>query len=527
MTMDSRNSGVGEGEARMKRYVDVAVIGAGHAGLNAIKEIRKVTENYVLINGGQLGTTCARIGCMPSKVALHLAETYNHRKHYQKLGIKGAENMRLDIPEAMDRIRELRDMFVDLILANTTDDMGEALIEGYAEFIDAQTLRVGDQSIHTNATVIATGARSFVPPEWREFGDGILTVEKFFEQETLPGSIAVLGLGPIGIELAQALHRLGVRVVGIERSDRIARIADPAINRVAINIIARDFPLWLGTGVSIERQGAGFRVQVGDRATDVEKLFVATGRQPNIDGLCLERLGVATGHQGVPLYNPYTMQLDQLPIYIAGDAAGGLGTLQKAADEGRIAGYNAARRYATKFRPKTQMSIVFCDPNVASVGALWSELGDGASAVGEVRFGPVGRAVITGRNRGILRIYADKESSRILGAAMVGAHCEHLAHLVAWAVEKEMTVTDALRMPYYHPVFEEAIQDALYELDRQMNGRDSAMAQLERTLQPLRAPEGSSIATSECNSWNPVPLTPGPSPGFQRNLNGEVHMPER
>ncbi|MGB7934541.1 MAG: dihydrolipoyl dehydrogenase [Gammaproteobacteria bacterium] len=502
--------------------MDVAVIGAGHAGLNAIKEIRKVTENFVLINGGQLGTTCARCGCMPSKVALHLAESYNNRSQHQRLGIKGGENLRIDIPEAMERIRDLRDMFVDLILANTTDDMGDALIEGYAQFIDARTLQVNDQIIRTNTTVIATGARSCVPPEWRGFDDGILTIETLFEQETLPESIAVLGLGPMGIEIAQALHRLGVRVVGIDQNDRIARIADPVVNKVAIDIIARDFPLWLGAGVSIERQGERFQVKAGDQETEVEKLFIAAGRHLNLDGLCLERLIIEKDHQGVPLHNPFTMQLHQLPIYIAGDAAGGLATLQKAADQGRIAGYNAARHYAIAFKPKTHMSIVFCDPNVASVGTLWSKLDEDVSLVGEIRFGPVGRAVITGRNRGILRIYADKNSGRILGAAMVGAHCEHLAHLLAWAVEKEMTVTEALRMPYYHPVFEEAIQDALNELDRQINGRDAFMGQLERAMQPLvTIDEPTRVTIARESSCDPHMVAPGTLPGNTRMLNSE------
>ena len=121
---------------------------------------------------------------------------------------------------------------------------------------------------------------------------------------------------------------------------------------------------------------------------------------------------------------------------------------------------------------------------------------------GSVRFGPVGRAVITGRNRGLLRIYAERASGRILGAAMVGAHCEHLAHLLAWAVEKDMTVTEALRMPYYHPVFEEAIQDALYELDHQLHGREALFGQLDRAMQPVVAVE----APTENKSWYPGTL---------------------
>jgi dihydrolipoamide dehydrogenase len=507
----------------MERHVDVAVIGAGHAGLNAIKEIRKVTDNYVLINGGTLGTTCARFGCMPSKVTLHVAETFNHRAQHKRFGIKGGEHLRIDLAEAMEGIRDLRDMFVDLILANTTDDMGDALIEGYARFVDSHTLQVGDQIVHTRATVIATGAHSFVPSEWHDFQDGILTVETLFEQETLPESIAVLGLGPVGLELAQALHRLGIRVVAIDQGSRIARIADPVVNQAAIDIIAREFPLWLGTDVSIERLGGRFRVRAGSQEIDVEKLLVAVGRRPNLAGLGLERLGVNTDQHGVPLYNPFTMQVYPLPVYIAGDAAGGLATLQRAAEQGRIAGYNAARRNAREFKPKTHMSIVFSDPNVVSVGSLWSELNQDTTIVGEARFGPVGRAVITGHNRGILRVYAERASGRILGAAMVGAQCEHLAHLLAWAVEKSMTVTDALRMPYYHPVFEEAIQDALYELDRQLHGRDALLGQLDRAMQPVAELE----ASVENRSQYPNPVMAAQRPESFKQPAGHLHIAER
>ncbi len=456
----------------MIRQVDVAVIGAGHAGLNAIKEIRKVTDNYLLINGGQLGTTCARFGCMPSKVALHVAETYSQRSDFRRLGIECTEALKVDIPAVMERIRDLRDMFVDLILANTTDDMEETLVEGYAEFLDAGTLRVGDLTIRSRATVIATGARSIVPPELAALQDGILTVETLFDQESLPESIAVLGLGPVGIELAQAMHRLGIRVVAIGRGDAIAGIDDPVVNRTAIDIVSRELPLWTGAVPSVERCSGGFRVRAGQRETEVEKLFVAVGRCPNLDRLGLDRLNVPIDPQGIPQHNPLTMQVGQLPVFIAGDAAGGRATLQGAADQGRTAGYNAARDRMTEFRPKTRMSIVFCSPNVASVGMLWSELDRDATSIGEVRFGPVGRAIIAGQNRGILRIYADTRSGRILGAAMVGAQCEHLAHLAAWAVESGMTVQQALRMPYYHPVYEEAIQDALHDLERKCHVAD-------------------------------------------------------
>jgi dihydrolipoamide dehydrogenase len=110
------------------------------------------------------------------------------------------------------------------------------------------------------------------------------------------------------------------------------------------------------------------------------------------------------------------------------------------------------------------MAIVFTEPNIACVGLEWRDFDEARMAVAEQRFGPVGRALIMGQNRGLLRVYAERRSGRLLGAAMVGPRCEHLAHLVAWAIEQRLTVEQALAMPFYHPVIEEALQDALLEL---------------------------------------------------------------
>jgi dihydrolipoamide dehydrogenase len=450
----------------MTQQVDVAVIGAGHAGLNAVKEIRKRTDHWVLINGGPLGTTCARIGCMPSKVAINLAENYQARERYQRYGVQGGDDLRLDLPKALEYVRDLRDTFVDLVLANTTDEMDEAhLIEDYAEFLEPNRLRVGDREIHARAVIVATGARSTVPPALaRSFGDGILTVETLFDQEQLPATIAVLGLGPIGIEMGQALVRLGIKVTGVGLGQQIARIADPAVNQAAIDILQREFPLWLGHEPVVTRDGNGFTVRAGERETRVEKLFVATGRHPNLGRLGLDRLKLPLGERGVPVHDAQTLKVARLPIYLAGDANGGIASLQRAAEQGRIAGYNAVNRRPRRYKSRTPMSILFCEPNIAMVGANWSTLDPARIVVAQQRFGPVGRALIMGHNRGLLRVYADKYSGRLLGAAMVGPRCEHLAHLICWAIENRLTVARALDMPFYHPVIEEALQDALQEL---------------------------------------------------------------
>jgi dihydrolipoamide dehydrogenase len=472
--------------------VDVAVIGAGHAGLNAIKEIRKVTDRYVLINGGGLGTTCARVGCMPSKVAIHLAEVYESRHRFARYGIAGAADLRVDHASAMEHVRDLRDTFVDLVLANTTDEMGDELIEGYARFIDARTLQVGDRSIAADRIVIATGASTIVPEDWRDrLGERLLTVETIFEQEQLPASVAVIGLGPIGIEIGQALHRLGVRVVGIESGEFLARLDDPVVNRAALDILTREFPVWLGHPAQLEPDGEGVRVTAGEQSTHVDRVFVAIGRRPNLGGLGLDRIGCLLDDHQCPWIDPETLQVGRFPIYLAGDATGGVANLQVAAEQGRVAGYNACHDTPIRYRRKVPMAIVFSDPNIATVGASWASLDPDQTLVAQQRFGPVGRALIMGQNRGLMRLYAEPGSGRVLGGSMVGPRCEHLAHLLAWGVQQRLSVTEMLEMPFYHPVIEEALQDALHALARQLEDPQPAPApsMLDKLLPWRRRPE--------------------------------------
>jgi dihydrolipoamide dehydrogenase len=280
--------------------------------------------------------------------------------------------------------------------------------------------------------------------------------------------VAVVGLGPIGLEIGQALHRLGVAVTGVDHGQRLSRIQDPAVNRAAVDIFQREFPLWFGDEPRVERCDGGFRVRAGEREIIVEKLFLALGRQPNLERLRLDRLGVPMGEHGVPNYDPETLRVGRTSVYMTGDAAGGIANLQRAAAQGRIAGFNATHRRKRRWRARTPMAIVFSEPNIAVVGMPWRDFNERRMAVAQQRFGPVGRALIMGQNRGLLRVYAARRSGRILGASMVGPRCEHLAHLLAWAVEQQMTVERALEMPFYHPVIEEALQDALLELKAEL-----------------------------------------------------------
>jgi len=229
----------------MERSVDVAVIGAGTAGLAAVSQVRQANKSFVLINGGELGTTCARVGCMPSKALIQVGHDLHRRQLFDREGIEGGEGLSANLPDILEHVRDLRDILVDRVLGNSTDQMEEEFLDGYARFVEPGRLQVGDDVIQAENIIIACGTRPVVPPAWVDFGDRIITSDTLFEQEDLPESVAVVGLGIIGLELGQALAQLGIAVTGIDQAETLAGLSDPSARQSAIEVMSRAFPLWL------------------------------------------------------------------------------------------------------------------------------------------------------------------------------------------------------------------------------------------------------------------------------------------
>ncbi len=463
----------------MTREVDVAILGAGSAGLFALSQVKRVTDSYVLINGGELGTTCARVGCMPSKVLIQVAEDFHRKSIFDREGIDGAEELSIDVPASMEHVQDLRDVFVDRTLG-VTDDMDEIhLIDGYAKFVANDTVEVNGEQIKAKSIIIATGSTPIVPAAWQDFAEHIITTDEFFELEDLPASMAVIGLGSIGLEIGQSLHRLGVKVAAVDQLNSIAKLEDDKVNELAVTVMNREFPLWLGEAASLEKVDGGIQVSAGDNHMVVDKVLASLGRKPNLDNLNLGVTDIKLDDRGVPVYDPLTMQLDGLPIFIAGDVNVDRPLLHEAGHEGRVAGYNAVNAEMQKFKRKVELGITFCDPNIATVGKQLPELNEADIAIGEIQFAPVGRALIIGKNRGLLRLYVQKSDGLLLGASMCCVKAENLAHLIAWSIQNGMTVFDMLKMPFYHPVIEEALQAALYSVLSQLDVKED-LVELER-----------------------------------------------
>ncbi|MCU7814662.1 MAG: dihydrolipoyl dehydrogenase [Candidatus Thiodiazotropha sp. (ex Rostrolucina anterorostrata)] len=458
-----------------EKQVDVAILGSGTAGLNATSKVGPSGKNFLLINGGEPGTTCARVGCMPSKALIQVAEDYHRRTHLDRYGVDGHTELTIDIPEAMEHVQDLRDNFVDRVLTNSTDNMGEKFVEAYAKFIDPHTLALdnGDKVI-AKKIVIATGSRPIIPPAWEVFGHKVLTTDTFFELEDLPKSVAVIGLGVIGLELGQSLSRLDIDVCGFDMAQTIGGASDPEVSKMALETIQREFPIYLGEAVEMTEEGKQLRVTAGANSAVVDTVLASLGRTPNVENLALENAGIELDEQGIPLFNPNTMQCGSSHIFIAGDVNGERPILHEAGDEGKIAGYNAAHDEVVGFKRKVPLAINFCDPNICLVGASYSDLDLQKTAIGEVKLAPVGRAQIMGQSRGIIRVYGDKSTGIILGSEMITTRGENLAHLLNWAISQQLTVGDLIRLPFYHPVIEEALQAALNNLYAQVDVKNES-----------------------------------------------------
>ncbi|MCU7931567.1 MAG: dihydrolipoyl dehydrogenase [Candidatus Thiodiazotropha sp. (ex Codakia rugifera)] len=458
-----------------EKQVDVAILGSGTAGLNATSQVGPSGKSFLLINGGEPGTTCARVGCMPSKALIQVAEDYHRRTHLNRYGVDGHTELTIDIPEALEHVQDLRDNFVDRVLTNSTDNMGEKFVEAYAKFTDPHTLELdnGDKVIAKNI-VIATGSRPIIPTAWEAFGNKVLTTDTFFELEDLPKSVAVIGLGVIGLELGQSLSRLDIDVCGFDMAQTIGGTSDPEVSVMAFEALQREFPIYLGETVEITEEGQQLRVTAGEISVVVDKVLASLGRTPNVDNLALENAGIELDEQGIPLFNPNTMQCGSSHIFIAGDVNGERPILHEAGDEGKIAGYNAAHDEVVGFRRKVPLAINFCDPNICLVGASYHDLDLEKTAIGEVKLAPVGRAQIMGQSRGIIRVYGDKTTGVILGSEMITTRGENLAHLLNWAISQQLTVGDLIRLPFYHPVIEEALQAALNNLYAQVDTKNES-----------------------------------------------------
>ena len=453
--------------------VDVAVVGAGTAGLAARRAAVRAGVRVLLINAGPWGTTCVRVGCMPSKLLLVAARAARDTRRAGTFGIE-AGPVRINGRAVMARVQAERDHFLRSILEELKAIPAAEKIDGLARFVGPTTLKVADGvKVLAKSVVIATGAAPSIPKLLAPLKARVLTSDTVFDLEDLPSSLAVVGAGPLGLELAAAFTRLGVRTTVFDERDSLGGLKDPEVGKAARTLLGAELDLKLSVKIEAEpySEGAKIRWTGADDAGEAmfDRVLVAAGRPPNLKDLDLQAATLDLDERGIPLHDRTTLRCGNSAVFIAGDAANDLPVLHEASHQGDIAGRNAATMPAIQgCAPQAALSIVFTDPDIAAVGQPLKSLGEDV-AVGCCDL-EGGRGRIEHRPGGMIRLYAHRKDGIIAGGEMVGVGVEHLAHAITIMVQQRITVKAALELPFYHPTFEEALKNCLRDLLHQLDG---------------------------------------------------------
>ncbi|TQS70410.1 dihydrolipoyl dehydrogenase [Rhodobacteraceae bacterium] len=443
---------------------DVAVIGAGTAGIAAERSARKNGAKTLLIDPYFAGTVCASVGCMPSKLLIAAAHAAHSVRQAPQFGVH-SNAPDINGRQVMDRVRTYRDQFVQ-----GTKDGFEALPDGVAikaraRFTGPTTLELDDgRRVNARAIIIATGSAPMVPEPFQDLGPRVLTNQTVFELETLPRRLAVIGGGPIGLELAQAMGRLDVDTHLFDHDTRLGKVRCDAVHAALHTAVSRDVTLHLGTDIVPQAATDAIHLswtgaQTG--AQDFDYVLLATGRPPQLAGLDLGASGLDLDDHGTPVFDPHTLQCGDAPVFIAGDANAHTPILHEASNEGAIAGRNAVAYPASiPSQRSVPFSMIFTDPPVVTLGASMED----SVVTGVSDYSNQGRAKVEAVNEGTVRLHAAAPEGRLVGADLCCPGGEHLGHLLAWAIMQRMTASDLLSMPFYHPTLEEGLRNALRDI---------------------------------------------------------------
>lgn len=451
------------------RHHRLIILGAGTAGLSAYKQASELTEDILLIDPGPLGTTCARVGCMPSKALLQVAHEVHAAHGLHRRGLLTGQAAALDGGAVMAHVRRLRDRFASGP-RRAVERMGAHYLRAAARFVAPDRIEAGAETIRADAIIVAVGSHPIVPPAWEWLGARLVTSDTVFEQTHLPARMAVVGLGPIGCELGQAFAMLGVEVHAFGRDPGIAGVRHPDVLAVADTALREHMDLYSGNEVVLEPDPGGVRVRFGPACVTVDVVLAALGRRPAIGELGLEALGLPLGDDGLPPIDPASLRAGDLPVYFAGDVNAVNPIMHEAADDGRLAAWYALHPDQQCLDRRTPLSIVFTEPQIARCGRTYGELPAGA-ITGRADFGAQGRSIILGQRHGLMLVHAGADG-RLLGAELVCAGAEHLAHELAWLIQRRVHVIEALQLPFYHPVLEEGLRGALQDVRRQLPARE-------------------------------------------------------
>ena len=446
------------------RY-NLVVLGAGTAGLVSAAGAAGLGARVALVEREFMGGDCLNVGCVPSKALIRASRAIAEVKGAGDYGIEVPQGGRVNFPAVMERMRRLRAALSPTDSATRFRDLGVDVFFGDAHFTGPDAVEVGRRVLRFRRAVIATGARAERPDIPGLADAGFLTNETVFTLTDLPPRLAVIGAGPIGCELAQAFARFGARVWLLGNREQIMPREEPDAARIVENEMRSDgVNLVLGCKVvRVAREGTDkvLYLECGGQPTEVraDAILVGIGRVPNVQGLDLEKAGVAYHeHEGVQVND--RLQTTNPRIFSAGDICSRFKFTHAADAMARVVLQNALFFGRAKASALVIPWCTYTDPEVAHVGLYEAE----AKARGiDVRtftepMARVDRAVLDGDTDGFVKIHVRAGSDRIVGATVVARHAGEMISELTLALASGLGLGALARTIHPYPTQAEAIK---------------------------------------------------------------------
>ncbi len=445
---------------------DLTIIGGGSAGLVLAVAGAKLGKKTALVEKHRIGGDCLWTGCVPSKALLKAAKVANYIRYAEKYGVVASDatpdwqrvigyvqSTQHAIEEEHDNPERFREMGVDVIFGNGRFDSSDTFIVEDSESGETRTLR-------SKKFVISTGSRPIAPPIPGLESCDYLDSETVWELEEFPDRLLVVGAGPIGIELGQAFHRLGADVTIAQRSGRILTKEDADVSEQMLDYLRADgLTIRLNTNLTqVVQNPEGAKVtfsssEDGSAEQTFDKILIAAGRAPNVEGLELDKIRVQIGRRGIEVNNKLQTSVNN--IYAAGDVIGHYLFTHVAAFQAQLLIRNIFFPFSKTINYSVVPWTTFCDPEVARCGLTEAEAREkyGDVDVFTLDQGDVDRAVAEGETQGFTKVIASRWSGKILGVHVVGANAGEVIHEYVLAMQAGIPLRKLSGMIHVYPTY--------------------------------------------------------------------------
>ena len=438
---------------------DICVIGGGSGGLSVAAAAAAFGVPVVLVEKDRMGGDCLNTGCVPSKSLIAAAKRAHVFVEAARFGISARE-VAIDFRRVHDHVHEV----IAAIAPNDSKErftgLGVRVIEGVARFKDASTVGVGDDvEIAARRFVIATGSSPAIPTITGLDATTHFTNDTIFDLATRPEHLIIIGAGPIGLELAQAFRRLGSAVTVLEAVAPLGA-EDSECAAIVVDQLARE-GVRLRTGVAVQRvEQAEMKVRVvldsgtGEETLEGSHLLIATGRRPNVDGLGLDKAGIAYGEKGIRIDNG--LRTSNRRVYAIGDVAGGPQFTHAANYHAGLVIRNALFRLPVRADTAAIPRVTFTDPELAHVGLTETDARQRGDVIRVLRwpYQENDRAQTERETRGHIKVITSKYG-RILGATIVGTAAGELISVWVLAIAQRANIRRIAGMIMPYPTLSE------------------------------------------------------------------------